>query len=312
MLMFWTLGAACAPRVSRIPASPVSIPTEVHAGAVESPAPTGTRQPTGIAPSPTPTQTPLPTASATPTVSITPMRACLSRGGTLEAHSLRDNRLKLPMEVNVYLPPCYIEDAPVRYPVLYLLHGQNFAEDQWVRLGAPATADRLIAAGEIPPFLMVMPRDRLWEDPQKSPFDEVFLEALLPWVDESFRTLAVREDRAVGGLSRGGAWAVHFGLSRPDLFGALGGHSAPVFWEDTYRVRGWLNALTPEDTPRIYLDIGEKDYLMNSNRWLVGVLEKKNVPYSWVLFPGYHEEAYWQTHLESYLRWYAEGWQTPP
>jgi hypothetical protein len=27
------------------------------------------------------------------------------------------------------------------------------------------------------------------------------------------------------------------------------------------------------------------------------------------MFSGYHEEAYWQAHVEDYLRWYTAGWK---
>jgi len=33
-----------------------------------------------------------------------------------------------------------------------------------------------------------------------------------------------------------------------------------------------------------------------------------NIPHEWHLFTGYHEEAYWQSHLEQYLRWYTQDW----
>ncbi len=229
----------------------------------------------------------------------------------MEAHSLSTPLLTLPMEVLVYLPPCYDQMPQRSYPVLYLLHGQNYTEKQWVRLGVPAVADALMGRKEVPPYIIVMPHDRLWEDPPETNFDEAFLDVLIPWVEDTYRTLPGREYRAVGGLSRGGAWAIHFGFANWEMFGVVGGHSAPVFWSDTPYLEDWIEAIPRDSLPRLYLDIGDKDYLRDSNDWLEGLLVKHNIPHEWHLYGGYHEEAYWQAHVEEYLRWYGRGWTSP-
>jgi enterochelin esterase-like enzyme len=94
------------------------------------------------------------------------------------------------------------------------------------------------------------------------------------------------------------------------LFSALGAHSLPVFWEDTSRVHGWLQEIPTSDLPRILLDIGDRDRpeILASARWFEEMLTKKDIPHEWYLFPGYHEEKYWQAHLADYLRWYSAGW----
>lgn len=222
---------------------------------------------------------------------------------------MRTSLLPLPLEYRLHLPPCYDQQPGRRFPVLYLVHGQNYNHDQWDRLGADEMADSLAAAGEIAPFILVLPRDRSWSQPSEDMFGQVVVEQLIPWVDESYRTLPGRENRAIGGLSRGAAWAVHLGLSNWELFGALGAHSLPVFWADTPYIRRWLDAIPGEAMPRIFLDTGEKDYLIRSTLWFAGVLNEKGIPHEWYLFPGYHEEAYWQAHLEQYIRWYAREWK---
>lgn len=249
--------------------------------------------------------TPTPAPTHTPT-----LLACLSQGGRYENASLRDPRLPLPMEYAVYLPSCYDEQPERRYPVLYLIHGQNYNQDQWDRLGADETADELIASGELPPFLIVLPRDRSWAQPTEDMFGQVLVEGLLPQIDSVYRTIPQREYRAVGGLSRGAGWAVHLGLSHWELFGAIGAHSLPVFWADTPHIRSWLDAIPEGELPRIYMDIGEKDRpnIMASAVWFEELLTEKAIPHEWHLFPGYHEEAYWQANLERYLRWYAGAW----
>src|SRR5690606_15011659 len=144
------------------------------------------------------------------------------------------------------LPPCYHELSDRRYPVLYLIHGQSYTDDQWDRLGADEKAGELIAAGEISPISQVMPRDRSGVQPSRHKVGQVLAESLVPIHAEQYRTIPDREYRAVGGLSRGASWSIHLGLSHWELFGTIGAHSLPVFWEDTKYIRTWLDSIPRE------------------------------------------------------------------
>ncbi|MCW5875283.1 MAG: hypothetical protein KIS85_00240 [Anaerolineales bacterium] len=262
-----------------------------------------------------PSQTPSPTQSATPSPQLAPAEpaaeACLAAGGEMHELELATERLADPMPVYVYTPPCYRLHSQRSYPVLYLIHGQTYTADQWGRLGVAEVADALVAAGELPPFLIVMPQDsRHFAPPEENAFDEVFIEELLPWVEAQFRVDAARENRAVGGLSRGASWAIHLALTHPQLFGAVGGHSPPVFAEEAWRVSGWLGDLAEVAPPRIWLDIGERDQqrILASATWFATLLDEYAIPHQWNLFTGDHSEDYWSRHVELYLRWYATGW----
>jgi enterochelin esterase-like enzyme len=200
-------------------------------------------------------------------------------------------------------------NADQRYPVLYLLHGQNFDENQWLHIGATDVADHLILAGDTPPFIIVMPYDPSWKQPTEYGFADALTVELIPYVDAHYRTIADRAHRAVGGLSRGAGWAIHFGLTRPDLFGALGAHSPVVFLTDSPHLSEWLKAIPPDSLPRIFLDIGDNDRGLGTALELEDILNEQNIPHEWHLFQGYHEEAYWRAHVEEYLRWYAAGWR---
>lgn len=235
---------------------------------------------------------------------------CLAAGGEIEIINIASQYLDAGLRFRVYTPPCYAEEATRSYPVLYLIHGQTFNDDQWDRLGADETASQLIAAGTIPPFIIVLPYDVSSNQPSRDHFGEALIEELLPWVDSNYRTIADREHRAVGGLSRGASWAIHLGLTHADLFGAVGGHSPPVFVEDAPKVRVWLDSIPAELMPRFWLDIGDRDQhaIFDSAAWLESLLNDRNISHEWSVFSGDHSEAYWSAHIEVYLTWYAGVW----
>jgi S-formylglutathione hydrolase FrmB len=127
-------------------------------------------------------------------------------------------------------------------------------------------------------------------------------------VDENFRTLPEAQFRAVGGLSRGAGWAIHFGLTRPDLFRTIGAHSPIIFYEDAPDIGKWLNAIPRTDLPRIYLDIGDADPNQESITLFTGLLKDRNIPFELHMNSGLHDEQYWNSQVEAYIRWYAAGW----
>jgi enterochelin esterase-like enzyme len=210
----------------------------------------------------------------------------------------------------VYLPPCYDQQTERSYPVLYLIHGQSYNDDQWERLGADKTADALITTGEVSPFIIVMPRDRYGGQPTEDNFARVIVEELIPYLDHTYRTLPDRAHRAVGGLSRGAGWAVHLAITHWELFSALGAHSPAIFYTDAQKMRLWLDAIPSDMYPRIFIDVGDRDRLeiMDSAVWFEELLNQRNIPHEWYLFSGFHEEAYWHAHIEIYLRWYTKDW----
>jgi enterochelin esterase-like enzyme len=213
-----------------------------------------------------------------------------------------------PQEFSIYLPPCYDEMPDQRYPVLYLLHGQTYTNDQWVRLGAVETANELILSGEAKPFLIIFPDDRYWNVPAGPGFGGRLVDYLIPYVDENYRTIDDREYRALGGMSRGAGWTLRLGLQRWDLFGTLGLHSMAAFGEDRPFLEAWLEAVPPESWPNIFMDVGESDTELGFASRFEELLTDDGIPHEWHLYPGAHDEAYWAAHVEEYLRWYSSVW----
>ena len=235
---------------------------------------------------------------------------CWNEGGRIENQQLNTDLLPDPLIFRIYIPPCYDQQPEREYPVLYLLHGQTYNEDQWDRLGVDETADQLITSGEIPPFIIVMPQEQ--DDhtpPPENPFGVAIVSDLIPYINQSLRTLAGRTYQAIGGLSRGGNWAVHLGLTHWELFGAFGGHSTPSFVTDgPTRIREYLQTIPDEKIPRIYMDAGEDDGWVSYTYKLEAVFTEENIPHEWYLFQGTHDEEYWTNHIEDFLRWYTQRW----
>jgi len=215
------------------------------------------------------------------------------------------------MTFYIYLPPCY-DNYPERdFPILYMLHGKDFGKDQWVRLGLISTANELIAAGQIPPMIIVLPEDVTADYPEEDLFDEDLVKDVIPYIEENYRVKEGRENRALGGLSRGANWAMQIGLNYPEMFGSLGMHSLAI--STTYEageIEGWLDEIEPGEIPRIYLDHGDEEFdlLKNSIAEFMSYLDERGFEYEFNVFLGEHDEVYWSSYIDRYLLFYAGGW----
>ena len=154
-LLAWGLTACAAVRIGNSPPTSVTVTPLLATTAITSPASDeglSTTATQGLPATSTATLTPLPPTPTAipPSPTLTPTAlACWNQPGRIEKGYLTPDYLPRWLLYRVYLPPCYDEQPDRRYPVLYLLHGQSFTEDQWIRLGVPETADALIASGQV-------------------------------------------------------------------------------------------------------------------------------------------------------------------
>jgi enterochelin esterase-like enzyme len=241
-----------------------------------------------------------------PTSTITPL-ACLSSPGRVEEGSL--DSTTPPQQFRIYLPPCYDEEPDQHYPVLYLLHGQTYTDDQWVRLGAVAVVDKLILNGESIPFIIVFPDDRYWNLPPGPGFGQRLVEQVIPYIDFTYRTIPDREHRAIGGMSRGAGWALRLGLSHWELFGFIGLHSLAVLQKDASEIRDWLAEIPPRSRPQVFMDIGDNDQELEMAQRVEAQFNEFALSHEWHLYSGAHTEEYWGAHVEEYIRWYVQAWE---
>ena len=151
----------------------------------------------------------------------------------------------------VYTPPDYEKDLTKRYPVLYLQHGGGEDETGWGSQGHTGLImDNLVAEGKAKPFLIVMANSYVpgAAGPGRGPaaggatngapsrgvagpggrrfdfsaFERVLIGDLIPFIDNSYRTLADQPNRAMAGLSMGGMQTRGITLANLDKFSHIG------------------------------------------------------------------------------------------
>lgn len=141
----------------------------------------------------------------------------------------------------VYTPPGYFEKN-INYPVFYLLHGAGGDEDAWTTLGrAPYVLDNLIAEGKAEPMIVVMtngnarsaaapgdePANRNMEAPgpgqtMQVSFEESLIKDVIPYIENNYRTLNDKNNRAIAGLSMGGGHTQNITNANPGKFAYVG------------------------------------------------------------------------------------------
>ncbi len=280
--------------------------------------PTLTPTPTST---PTPTTTPTPTSTPTPTITPSPTPACTDTRGQVEQHTYASQTTGGEETYRIYLPPCYdyadqtdAGQADQRYPVLYLLHGWPYDDAHWDNLGADEAANVGIQAGVLPAFIIVMPKGNeasyIGTSGGGRSFEGQVVNDLIPHVDATYRTLAEREGRAIGGVSRGGVWALEIGFLHSGLFAAVGAHSpalsvnlAPQTYDPFY-----LLTSPGVGMLRIYLDAGDTDWAREGTQALHEALDKQPIAHEFVVHPGGHANGLWEANVVEYLAFYAAGW----
>lgn len=246
---------------------------------------------------------------------LTPVTAqCRETSGTITRGSYRSLIATTTMWYSVYTPPCYDGSAAL-YPALYLMHGSNEDDGQWSRLGVQALLDAGIVAGALPPMIVVMPFGEWIANENRFDavsWENVFLSELLPLVESQYRIDARREARAIGGISRGGFWAFEIAFRHPDLFSAVGGHSA--FFDDYHAPPEYNPLRLAREAPgidalRIWLDRGKDDFAAPGLDLMAERLSARGIAHQYTVHPeGLHDARYWRQHVGEYLRFYASDW----
>lgn len=268
-----------------------------------------------MTPTPSATRTPAPTATPDFTPTPTPF-PCEGDGQIFEISDFRSASTRETLPYLAYVPPCYFETTR-RFPVVFLIHERGFRETQWRDLGIASTLDRGIRLGVLPPMIVIMPamgtigtRDSF---PPSESYETVLLDELLPAVEADFCVIPQRASRAIGGIGRGGFWALTIAMRFPEVFSAVGSHSGEL----TDRVPAQFNPLEiarnstflPTADLRYYLDNPARDTVSQGQQTLSDRLTARQIAHTYVINPiGERNNEYWSSQLSAYLAFYGAEW----
>jgi enterochelin esterase-like enzyme len=232
--------------------------------------------------------------------------SCQAATGNIITTSVPSQVYDADIPVSIYLPPCY-DSQVYDLPVIYLLHGANADQTQWLDVNLRLSADKVISETRTP-FVVVMPGG---EYRYSVDYGAFVLNELLPMMEQQYKVSPSADERAIGGISLGGYWALRIAFEHPKLFVAAGGHSPVVSGYGVHdplrlaRVAGGLGHL------RVTLDAGDADALRSGASQLAGVLRKRRVSVSFAVHPGEHNRPYWRAHSEEYLAFYVQSLMAP-
>lgn len=251
-------------------------------------------------------------------------------GDQIQIHpSFGSGDMVAPRNVSVYLPPHYYTEIERRFPVLYMQDGQNLFDPEASFGGAAwradETAQTLILKKKIDPLIIVAidnTPDRMDEyTPARSrgrggradEYGRMLTGELKPFIDATYRTLPQSEFTGIGGSSLGGLFALHMGLTRPDVFRRVAAMSPSLWWANRTILRE-ISALPSRLPLRIWLDMGRREgrnYLWHT-RTLQDILRRKgwqknrkaaSADFRYLEVPGArHDEFSWGARFDKVLK----------
>jgi S-formylglutathione hydrolase FrmB len=205
-------------------------------------------------------------------------------------------------------------------PLLVFLHGKGENEDS--NLDSPMFA-ALAQLGSGAPDV-VFPdgdEDSYWHDRESGAWGKYVIDEVIP---QAQLQLHIDPHRvAIGGLSMGGFGAYDLARLYPGHFCAVGGDS-PALWvsggesaagafdnsEDFthHDVIGEAEESTnPYPGMKLWIDVGSEDPFRSADTTFAKVLKEKGQSLQFHVWPGGHDQSYWQSHWRSYLDFYASA-----
>ena len=240
--------------------------------------------------------------------------------------------------MHVYTPPGY-EAGNTKYPVLYLIHGGGDDDSGWSTIGrAGFIVDNLLAAGKIKPMIVVMPNGSisipgvstaLAPGDRSNPaaisariqaisklhdtFVDDLLKNIIPHVEKTYRVLANRENRAIAGLSMGGAETLRVAPSNLDKFSYIGvfsmglqqGGNAGV--NSDFEQRNTAFFANPDETNKrlklFWIACGNNDQTVTDGpRRLSELLKRKGIKHEFHETDGGHTWINWRLYLRDFAQ----------
>ena len=237
--------------------------------------------------------------------------------------------LGMDRRVYIYTPAGY-EKGNQKYPVFYLLHGSGGDEDAWTNMGRAAQImDNLIAQGKAKPMIVVMtngnanqagaPNDvtdiPLQGDPMAAyqklagKFEAHLVKDLVPFIENNYRVLKGKDNRAVAGLSMGGMHTQTITNDNPGMFSYIGVFSMGIMNfgqqnQDAAKLdqerETKIEALKKSGYKLYWIGVGKDDFLFQSVVKLRSTLDKHSFKYTYRESTGGHTWTNWRIYLSEF------------
>ena len=237
--------------------------------------------------------------------------------GVVHRHFYKSNVVGDDRDFYVYTPPGYDPTARHLYPVLYLLHGFSDDASAWTAVGrANVILDNLIARGKAKPMVIVMPLgygapeillrhgpgsgDPVLRQRNYDKFREALVTEVMPQVEKTYRVSKDRNERAIAGLSMGGAESLNTGLSTIDRFAWIGAFSAGKVADDFNAQFPRLDSSVNAKLHLLWIACGTDDRLIEQNRKFREWLKSKDIRHTDIETPGAHTWLVWRRNLAEF------------
>ena len=250
--------------------------------------------------------------------------------GVVSHHWYRSDVIGNARDYYVYTPPGYDRSRAKPYPVLFLLHGLTDDASAWMTVGAAnVILDNLIGEGKAVPMVIVCPLgygtasmlidrpDNLGGEAMMPNFTRSLLTEVMPRVEHDYNVSRDRTERAIAGLSMGGAEAVFAGLNHLDTFAWIGSFSgafnlfpgsAGAAANDTSEWESRLKPIFPDvkrgkgaSLKLLWISCGNDDFLMGVNEHFTEWLSRQHVALTNVTVPAYaHVWPLWRRNLAEF------------
>lgn len=266
---------------------------------------------------------PLPKATASSTITAEPRvtesipepeaTPCTDREGRLVEEVYEGVVYQGLIPYLTYLPPCY-EVSDQRYPVIYLLHGYPFDQTHWVDLGIINAYEGGLDVHDWLPVIFIFPfipeSLNVRTDGGSGSYEQEFLEGLVPAIEENFRILPEAEVHVLGGVSRGGVWALEIGLRNANRLNHVVAISPALVYNQP-RPRYDPFEIIKEDRQfpdTLFLSAAENETPFREEiEAFVGALEREEIDHDFLLHPGNHRDESWGAIIDIILEQLLTG-----
>ncbi|WP_184176238.1 esterase [Rhabdobacter roseus] len=216
--------------------------------------------------------------------------------------------------VVIYTPPGYDKNTSQKYPVFYLISGTTDTEETYFKVGKTNfILDNLLAEGKAKPMIVVMPygnvaariaeqtgkpkpadpvvRDDAEAVSRAKAFETDLLTNIIPYVEKNYRAIPNRENRAIGGFSRGGGQTLRAAFGNMDKFAWVCSYSSYLSPQEMDRSFPQIGA-NPTNTNKqfklLWVSVGSDDFLYQGTLEFMDYLKAKNVNFKSRITDGGH------------------------